>query len=67
MLYKATVSFSGKVSMSMGEVREISDQALADDLTKAGYIMPVEADKPQKAKAEPKPKATRKGKKTNEN
>lgn len=74
MQYKATVSFSGtKLSMSKGKVREISDQALVDDLLKAGYIIPFVADakKPeQKAqsvaeaepKAEPKKTTRRKGK-----
>jgi hypothetical protein len=55
MQYKATISFSGKISMMMGEVREISDQSLIDDLTHAGYIIPYEADE--------KPKPRRKGKK----
>ena len=41
MEYKALVSFSGAISMSMGEVREIEDQYLIDDLLKAGYIVPV--------------------------
>ena len=45
MLYKACVSFSGKISMASGTVREISDQSLADDLINAGYIIPFEADK----------------------
>ena len=48
----------------MGEVREISDQSLVDDLLKAGYIIPLES---QKAKAEEekveKPKTKRKGNK----
>ena len=38
MMYKALVSFSGKLSMAMGEVREISDLALAKNLLKVGYI-----------------------------
>ena len=51
MLYKATVSFSGKITMSKGKVGEISDQTLVDDLLKAGYIIPFEADeKPKKSK-----------------
>lgn len=45
MLYKATCSFSGLISMSMGKVGEIADQTIADDLLKAGYIIPFEADK----------------------
>lgn len=69
MLYKALVSFSGNISMAGDEVREISDQTLANDLTKAGYIIPLEAAKKEKPKAEPKeeteekPKPRRKGKK----
>lgn len=38
MLYKALVSFTGLISMSEGESREISDSSLANDLLKAGYI-----------------------------
>ena len=68
MRYKALVSFSGKLSMAMGEVREISDQSLADDLLRAGYVVPLEAEKKPKEekateeKAE-KPKPRRKGNK----
>lgn len=62
MLYTACVSFSGnQISMSKGRLCEISDKALADDLLKAGYIIPYEADK--KAAEEEKPKSKRKGKK----
>ena len=69
MLYKALVSFSGNISMAGDEVREISDQTLANDLTKAGYIIPLDAAKKEKPKADPneeteeKPKPRRKGKK----
>lgn len=38
MIYRALVSFSGKLSMAMGEVREISNKSIVDDLLKAGYI-----------------------------
>lgn len=38
MLVKAIESFAGKVSMTVGEVREIADAALAKDLLNAGYI-----------------------------
>ena len=70
MLYKAIVSFSGKISMASGGVREITDSSLADDLLRAGYIIPLEAKKlePQEktedapVEAE-KPKTRRKGKK----
>lgn len=42
-MYKAIVGFSGKISMSAGEVREITDTAVIKDLLKAKYIEPVEA------------------------
>ena len=53
MLYLATISFSGVISMAKGRVGEISDPALADDLLKAGYIVPYEAT--DKKRSEPKP------------
>jgi len=42
MLYKALVSFSGVVSMTMGEVKNIENEAIAKDLLKARYIVKVE-------------------------
>lgn len=48
MLYKALVSFSGKISMVTDEVREIPDPAVADDLVRAGYIEPVKEEKKKK-------------------
>lgn len=38
MQYKALISFSGLISMAEGEVREIGDPAIVNDLLKAGYI-----------------------------
>lgn len=69
--YKATVSFSGiKIAMVQGEVREISDPALIDNLLKAGQIVELVETQP-KAKAEPETepkeepkKSGRKGKKS---
>lgn len=58
--FMATVSFSGIISMHKGEVREISDSSLVEDLTKAGYIIPFESTK------EEKPKTTKRKGKTNE-
>lgn len=52
MKYKALVGFSGALSMSEGEVREIKDEYLIADLTKAGYIAPIE--KPKKSKTSKK-------------
>lgn len=52
-MYKALISFSGIVSMTMGEVREISDLSIVKDLTEAGYIEPVkEEKKPVKKKTD---------------
>lgn len=41
MKYKALVSFSGTVSMSKDEIKEIKDEAIIKDLLRAGYIMPL--------------------------
>ena len=65
MRYKALISFSGVISMAEGEVREISDKALIDDLTKAGYIVPLTSE--EKAKAKPKTTTKRKGKAKDDN
>ena len=67
MLYMATISFSGLITMRKGEVREISDQSLIDDLMKAGYIIPYEATNKNEPKDDVKTekKTKRKGK-TNE-
>lgn len=62
MLYLATISFSGQISMAKGKVCEISDPALVTDLTKAGYIIPFEATGKAVDVTE-KPKTKRKGKK----
>lgn len=53
MLYRALVSFSGVVSMTMGEIGEISDPSIVKDLLKAGYIVevPQEDQKVVKKKA----------------
>lgn len=60
MSYMATVSFSGLISMHKGEVREISDSSLVEDLTKAGYLIPYEATNKEK------PKISKRKGKTNE-
>ena len=59
MLYKATVSFSGAISMASGEVRELSDPALVADLLKAGHIIEHKLDEKASPEAE---KKERKGK-----
>lgn len=47
MKYKALVSFSGLISMAEGEVREIEDPAIVNDLLKAGYIQPNVGSEPR--------------------
>jgi len=50
-MYRAKVSFSGIISMAEGEVANITDDAVAKDLLKAGYIEEVKpADKGATAK-----------------
>ena len=44
-MYKALVSFSGRVSMVKGEVRDINDPVVVADLLKAKYIVDLEAKK----------------------
>ena len=58
MEYKALVSFSGKVSMSVGEVKNIADVNIAKDLLRAGYIEEIKPAEKAEAKA---PKSNKKG------
>ena len=39
VMYKATKSFSGIISMKKGDVREIKDDEVAKDLIRAGYVI----------------------------
>lgn len=48
MKYIALIGFSGAITMSKGEVAEIKDKNLVADLTRAGYIEPVEKPKKEK-------------------
>lgn len=51
-MYKALVSFSGQIAMAAGEVREIADPSVAEDLLRAGYIEETgKAEKPKGKKA----------------
>ena len=59
MQYKALISFSGLISMSMGEVREIADQKIVNDLLKAGYIQAAVIDKSKIVDNEPPSKANK--------
>lgn len=61
-MYKALISFSGLVSMGKGEVREISDKMVAQDLLNCGYIEAVEEVKqPEPPKRKTTKKKTPKG------
>ena len=50
MMYKALISFTGIVSMTKGEVREISDLAIANDLLKVKYVEEVKEKKAKSTK-----------------
>ena len=61
-MYRAKVSFSGIVSMAEGEVKNITDDAVAKDLLKAGYIEEVKpAEKVNTTKAKTNKTKTEKG------
>ena len=55
-MYKALRSFSGLVCMAEGEIKEIPDKAIAQDLLNCGYI---EAVGETPAVEEPKPRKKR--------
>lgn len=42
--YKALVTFSGTVTMSVGEVKDLAPGAVVDDLIRCGYIAPAEKE-----------------------
>lgn len=49
MTYRALKTFAGLVTMTKGKEAEVSDEYAAD-LLRAGYIEPVEAEKPKTAR-----------------
>lgn len=61
-MYKALVSFCGAVNMTKGDVTEIADKSIADNLLKAGFIEKVEpaTNKKTAAKATNKKTTTKK-------
>ena len=63
-MYKALISFSGKISMFKDQVREITDKELVKDLLKAGYIEEVKPTKKEEVKSTKKKevKSTKKNK-----
>lgn len=60
MAYKALTTFSGKITMVKGEVREIADEKIAKDLIRAGYV--VDLSERQKAQAKTTAKTSKKSK-----
>lgn len=52
MKYEAIESFSGIISMSKGEVREIPNEDLAKELMKAGFITKYKPDNAKDLKKE---------------
>lgn len=66
-MYRAKVSFSGLISMSVGDEAEIADASIAKDLLRAGYIELVqparkeETAKKETAKKKPTKARTKRG------
>ena len=60
-MYEALISFCGVISMNKGEVGEIPDVALANDLIKAKYVKKVEGKPETETKpVEKKPRSKKK-------
>lgn len=53
-MYRALVSFCGRISMTEGEVRDIPDKAVVKDLLDAKFIEEVNPQKKAEKKPEPK-------------
>ncbi|MEL3956917.1 hypothetical protein NST17_06865 [Caldifermentibacillus hisashii] len=49
MKVKALVSFAGKVTMAKGEVKEIKEKEIYQDLIKANYVEEVKSSRKVKA------------------
>ncbi len=57
-MYKALKTFCGLVSMAEGEVRDIPNLSVAEDLLRCGYIEEVKEEK------EEKPRRSKNGRKS---
>lgn len=66
LMYKATKSFSGIISMKKGDVREIKDDEVAKDLIRAGYVMELADESKPKATVSSKKPAKKAGNKDGE-
>lgn len=51
MLVKAITNFAGSVTMHIGEVKDIKDKQIVNDLLKAKYVEPIVDTKPKKIKS----------------
>lgn len=58
-MYKALRTFTGLVSMVEGEIKDIPNEAVAQDLLNVGYVEEIPA--PMKEEPKPKKKRTPKG------
>ncbi len=54
MKVKATVSFSGTVTMAKGDIKDIANEAVLNDLLKAGYVEKAEDGSDKKSAAKNK-------------
>lgn len=52
MAYRALKTFTGLITMVKGEVREIKDEALVNDLVKNGYVVSLSEKKAEKKEPE---------------
>ena len=67
MAYKALCSFSGKVSMAEGEIKDIKDERIIKDLLRARYIEEVKVIDSAKETKPKKKKTPKKKKEVTEN
>lgn len=63
MKIKAKVSFSGVLSMGLGEIRECDNEELLEDLIQAGYVEEVTDRSAEETEEKTKPKARRSSRK----
>jgi hypothetical protein len=63
MVVKALKSFAGKVSMSIGDTKDISNEAIVKDLLNAGFVTPVKAEDKPEAETETKSEPVKRGRK----
>lgn len=62
MKIRALCSFSGRITMAKGDVRECNNEYVVNDLLRAGYVEVVETPSPAKNQDEKPKKVARKKK-----